>query len=193
MSKKTKENLKDHIAIIAMALSGEIGWTHVSMAEIAEKAGLTLAELYDVVDDRSDILTLVGRLIDRKVLENMEGALDNETPARDRLFDIMMERFDVLNEYRGGILTVLESFHYDPKQAVISCPHLCRSMSWMLEAAGIEVSGIKGAMKVAGLTALYIKTLRVWRSDESVDMAKVMAALDKDLGRVEGLALRFGL
>ncbi|MAF98725.1 MAG: TetR family transcriptional regulator [Micavibrio sp.] len=193
MSKKTKENLKDHIAIIAMALSGEIGWAHVSMAEIAEKAGLTLAELYDVVDDRSDILTLVGRLIDRKVLENMEGALDNETPARDRLFDIMMERFDVLNEYRGGILTVLESFHYDPKQAVISCPHLCRSMSWMLEAAGIEVSGIKGAMKVAGLTALYIKTLRVWRSDESVDMAKVMAALDKDLGRVEGLALRFGL
>lgn len=176
-----------------MALSGEIGWAHVSMAEIAEKAGLTLAELYDVVDDRSDILTLVGRLIDRKVLENMEGALDNETPARDRLFDIMMERFDVLNEYRGGILTVLESFHYDPKQAVISCPHLCRSMSWMLEAAGIEVSGIKGAMKVAGLTALYIKTLRVWRSDESVDMAKVMAALDKDLGRVEGLALRFGL
>lgn len=193
MSKKTKENLKDHIAIIAMALSGEIGWAHVSMAEIAEKAGLTLAELYDVVDDRSDILTLVGRLIDRKVLENMEGALDNETPARDRLFDIMMERFDVLNEYRGGILTVLESFHYDPKQAVISCPHLCRSMSWMLEAAGIEVSGIKGAMKIAGLTALYIKTLRVWRSDESVDMAKVMAALDKDLGRVEGLALRFGL
>ena len=193
MSKKTKENLKDHIAIIAMALSGEIGWAHVSMAEIAEKAGLTLAELYDVVDDRSDILTLVGRLIDRKVLENMEGALDNETPARDRLFDIMMERFDVLNEYRGGILTVLESFHYDPKQAVISCPHLCRSMSWMLEAAGLEVSGIKGAMKVAGLTALYIKTLRVWRSDESVDMAKVMAALDKDLGRVEGLALRFGL
>lgn len=193
MSKKTKENLKDHIAIIAMALSGEIGWAHVSMAVIAEKAGLTLAELYDVVDDRSDILTLVGRLIDRKVLENMEGALDNETPARDRLFDIMMERFDVLNEYRGGILTVLESFHYDPKQAVISCPHLCRSMSWMLEAAGIEVSGIKGAMKVAGLTALYIKTLRVWRSDESVDMAKVMAALDKDLGRVEGLALRFGL
>ncbi|MEC7576790.1 MAG: TetR family transcriptional regulator, partial [Pseudomonadota bacterium] len=86
-----------------------------------------------------------------------------------------------------------ESFHYDPKQAVISCPHLCRSMSWMLEAAGIEVGGIKGAMKVAGLTALYIKTLRVWRSDESVDMAKVMAALDKDLGRVEGLALRFGL
>jgi hypothetical protein len=103
-----------------------------------------------------------------------------------------MERFEVLNEYRAALVSILDSFKTDPKQLVISCPHLGRSMSWMLEAAGVETDGLRGALKVAGLTALYIKTLHVWQDDESADMAKVMASLDKDLGRAERFANTLG-
>ncbi len=62
----------------------------------------------------------------------------------------------------------------------------------MLEAAGIDTGGYKGAIKIAGLTALYLKTLKTWREDDSEDMAKTMAELDKNLERSEQWAGSFG-
>jgi len=108
------------------------------------------------------------------------------------LFDILMERFDVLNDHRDGIVAILESFKMDPKQAVISLPHLCRSMTWMMEAAGMNTNGFVGAAKVAGLSVVYLNVVRVWKNDSTEDMSKTMAALDKSLGRAEQCANTFG-
>ena len=69
---------------------------------------------------------------------------------------------------------------------------LCRSMSWMLEAAGMDTGGARGAMRVAGLSGVYLKTLKVWKKDDSPDLSKTMAALDKDLNRLEQFANSFG-
>ena len=190
---KTKKAMdpKDAVVDAALELSAALGWANVTLCDIADKAGMDMATLFDLVDDKMDVLCLFGRRIDRQVLENI-GTPDESLSARDRLFDILMERFDVLNEYRDGLIPILESFKFDPKQAVISMPYLCKSMSWMLEASGIETGGIRGALKVAGLTGVYLKTLRVWRDDDTPDMGQVMAALDKDLGRAEQLASTFG-
>ena len=70
-----------------MELSAEIGWAHVTLAELAEKLGLSMAELYDHVDDKTDVLVLLGRLIDRKVLDNVDVPAAGDlsaTTARDR-------------------------------------------------------------------------------------------------------------
>ena len=104
-----------------------------------------------------------------------------------------MERFEVLNEYRSGLVSVLDSFKSDPKQFVIGLPHVCKSMSWMLEAAGMDTLGLRGAARLAGLSGIYIKNLRVWAGDVSPDLGKTMAALDKDLSRAESLANSIGL
>ena len=86
----------------------------------------------------------------------------------------------------------MHAFKFDPKEAVLSCPHLCRSMSWMLEASGVDTNGIRGAAKIIGLTGVYLKVLKTWRDDESPDLGKTMAALDKHLGQAERLANTFG-
>ena len=190
MAKKAQD-IKETIVLKALALAEEMGWAQVRMTDVAKEAGISLQELFDVVEDKTDILVLLGKMIDRRVLEVI-GEPDPEVSARDQLFDILMERYEILNDYRSGLIAILQSFQFDPKQAVVSAPYLCRSMSWMLEAAGIDTSGITGAVKVAGLTGVYLKTLRVWKDDESADLAKVMAALDKDLGRAEQVANTFG-
>lgn len=190
MAKKAQD-IKETIVLKALALAEEMGWAQVRMADVAKEAGISLPELFDVVEDKTDILVLFGKMIDRRVLEVI-GEPDPEVSARDQLFDILMERYEILNDYRPGLIAILQSFQFDPKQAVISAPYLCRSMSWMLEAAGIDTGGVTGAIKVAGLTGVYLKTLRVWKDDESADLAKVMAALDKDLGRVEQVANTLG-
>ncbi|MBI1301869.1 MAG: TetR family transcriptional regulator [Alphaproteobacteria bacterium] len=191
--KKKDENPKAQIVQAALDLAVERGWEQTSLRDIAEKAGLSLTELFDHVEDKTDILVLLGRQIDRKVIENMSPTLSEESVIRDRLFDVMMDRYDALNDHREGIKAILESFKYDPKQAVISLPHLCRSMAWMMEGAGIDTNGISGAVKVTGLTGIYVKVLKTWMEDETSDLSKTMAALDKALERSERVANMIGL
>lgn len=192
MAKKTTKNTHAKAVEAALALAAQKGWEPVTMQAIARRARIPLAELHDHFTDRYDIIAAWGRIIDRKVLENTDTDGTDGAP-RDRLFDLLMERLDVLNEQRDGAKAILSSFKCDPKQALICLPHLCRSMGWMLDAAGIETGGVKGVAKIVGLTAIYLKTLWVWRDDDSPDMAKTMAALDKSLGRAENWAENFGL
>ncbi|MGH1403086.1 MAG: TetR family transcriptional regulator [Alphaproteobacteria bacterium] len=185
-------DIKSQIITAALDLAVDQGWEFTTLRDIAEKADISLLELYDIVEDKQDILVLLGRAIDRQVMESVDMEGDDTVSVRDRLFDIMMDRYDILNQYRSGIVAVFDSFKCDPKQAVISLPHLCRSMNWMLEASGVETSGIKGALKVMGLTGIYLKVLKVWCDDESRDLSKTMAALDKALERGESVADTFG-
>ncbi len=184
--------IKDRIIDSALKLAAAHGWSDVTLREIAADAELSISELYAQIDDKDDILILLGKRIDREVLDNIGDADDTES-VRDRLFDIMMERYDVLNDYRDGILALIEDFKCDPKQIVIGMPYLCRSMSWMLEACGIETSGVKGALKVAGLSGVYIKVLKTWAEDESDDLSQTMSALDKALEKAESAADMLGL
>ncbi|PZO86408.1 MAG: TetR family transcriptional regulator [Micavibrio aeruginosavorus] len=180
-------SLKERAVSAALSLSATLGWDLITMTDIADETGASLAELSDLFDDKGDILTAYGRMIDREMLK-AAGTPDNSVSERDRLFDIIMTRFDVVNRDRAAVVSILHSFRADPKQAVISLPHLGRSMAWVLEAAGIEANGFKGAARLAGLTAVYVAVTREWLSDDSADMAKTMAALDKNLERAERAA-----
>jgi AcrR family transcriptional regulator len=191
MSQKQQKNIKEKIVEAALKLAAEKGWDKTSLADIAKAAKISLPKLHEEFDDKADILNALGRMIDKKVLERV-GKTDPDTPPKERLFDVLMERYDVLQEYRTGIVAILDSFLPDPKQGFTSLPHLCRSMTWMLEATGFETAGIPGALRVAGLTGIHIKSLWVWKGDDSEDLSKTMAALDKDLNRAEQLANMLG-
>lgn len=188
---------REHLARTALKLAAQKGWENVSLRDIAIQSEISLARLHDLVQDKTDVLVVFGRMIDRQVLEQTslptDGNNDNHNNQKEILFDLLMDRFEALNEHRAGVVAVLQSFKFDPKQAVIALPYLAQSMTWMLEAARIDTNGIKGALRLTGLLGLYLKTLRVWADDDSSDLAKTMAALDQDLTRVEQWAGRLGL
>jgi AcrR family transcriptional regulator len=169
----------------ALELAAEKGWAEISFEDIAGASGHDLADLQERFADKTDIIAAFGRRLDRKAAES--AAYGADMPHRDRLFDLLMERFDGLNEHRAGIISFINTIRCDPKQLIVGLPHLARSMARMLEAAGIEAEGLTGAAKVAGLTALYLKTLRSWVEDESADLGKTMAALDQNLAKAEQL------
>lgn len=184
--------MKERAVAAALDLAGRMGWGVITMADIADKAHVSLAKLSDHFDDKSDILVAYGRMLDRRVLESVGSASPEENP-RDRLFEILMERFDILNEDRDAIVSILSTFRLDPKELVLSLPHLGRSMSWMLEAAGIDTTGIKGAIRIAGATGVYLYAVKAWMKDEGEGLPKTMAALDKGLNRAEQAASTFAL
>lgn len=173
------------VVVTALELAAEKPWEEVTLREISARSGVSLEDIRTHFEDRGDIIAALGRIMDRKVLAGVSAEAEDSSSMRERLFDLLMDRFEALNAYREGVKSVLRSFRLDPKQAVICMPHICRSMSWMLEAAGADTAGLSGAAKVAGLTGIYLKVLRVWAEDESPDLPKTMAALDKALGRAE--------
>jgi hypothetical protein len=108
--------------------------------------------------------------------------------TKDRLFEILMERFDAAAPYK----LVLKRFWHDCLYTPDDFPSLaCQgysSMAWMLEAVGLNPRGIPGIVRVQGLTALYVLTLRTWLDDDSPDLGKTMAFLDKGLSKMERAA-----
>lgn len=177
-------DFKHKVIDAALDLAASKNWADVSMYAIAQKAEVELDGLTALFDDKDAILAAYAAMIDKRVAEAFTdiSAEDNE---RDRLFDVLMERFDILNENRAAILSIINAMTLDPKQIVTSLPYLCKSMRAMADTANIKSCGIKGAIKIAAITGIYIKTLKHWIKDDSPDMAATMASLDKGLGYFE--------
>ncbi len=183
---------KDRLIDAAMSLAASLGWPHITVRDVCAEAGLSLSDFYDHFDDKTDLLIAYGRRLDKKLVAAYEDVPAPHSP-RDALFDIIMERLDLANQDRAAVISVLQSFKLDPKQAIISLPHLTRSMALMLELAHIDTQGMKGAVRVTGLTAIYLWVLRSWVEDDTPDLSSTMAALDKSLAQMENWAERLML
>jgi AcrR family transcriptional regulator len=169
-------------ALLRMVAAG--GWRNLSYAEIAKDAGLGMASAYQAYPSKGAILTGIGQDIDTRLLASLEDdPLDGS--AKDRLFDLLMRRFDALNDHREAYAALAWELPRTPLAAGCLLLQLRRSLASMLEAAGISASGLRGAMRIEGLGAIYGAAMRVWLKDDSADLSKTMAELDKRLGQVE--------
>ena len=180
---------RDTIIDAALELAAGGRWSEVTLSDIAEEAKVPLRTVYEELGSRSAILAAFFRRIDAEVLGEEEG-FDQEEAARDRLFDVLMRRFEALQPHRAAVSSIYADCLCQPTSGLGSLPQLNRSMAWMLTAAGISAEGWSGLVRVQGLSALWIATMRVWLRDESDDMGKTMAALDRNLRRAEGLLER---
>jgi AcrR family transcriptional regulator len=181
-----ESDASDRMIKAALALASERGWRNVSLADMVARAELPLLEAYQEFSSKTAVLLRLVGSTDRAALSQGPAAA-SDTP-RDRLFDVLMRRFDALQSRREGTIAILRDLPSDPASLLCLAPRVARSMAWMLEAAGISSSGCAGSLRVKGLALIYLDALRVWMKDESPDMARTMAALDKGLRRAERIA-----
>ena len=183
-----KADLGQRAIDAAMDLAAREGWRSVTLSAVAEACGVSLMELYARYPSRTAILAGFARQVDGAVLRGGSSGADAAESARDRLFDVMMRRYDAMKPYRAAIAAIVADAPRDPLALLCLCGQGRRSMAWMLEAAGIGSAGPLGALKSKALGAIHLGVLRVWLNDDSDDLAKTMAALDTTLGRVEPIA-----
>ena len=181
-----KSDSVSHIVTAAIDLAAERGWRDLTLAEISAGSGVTLPQLYRHFPSKSAILDGFARLVDESMLA--DGPADSADTPRDRLFDLLMRRFDVLQAHRGGLTAISREMRRDPIGSLMHLPQLERSMRWTLEAAGLDTGGILGLARVRVLGLLYLSVVRVWLRDDTTDMARTMKALDSRLGQLEQLA-----
>ncbi len=166
-----------------LELLAEREWSAVTLTDIAEKAGLTLSELRAAFPSQGAILAGFAKRIDQSVLKAEPEVADQ--PARERLFDVMMRRFDALKPYRAAIASVRRGLLVDPLAASSWNKVEVNSAQWMLAAAGIKESGPVAAVKAQGLAVIFASVLQTFLDDDDPDLTKTMRDLDIHLRRAE--------
>ena len=171
---------EEKIVNAAMRLAASRGWRGFLLADIAKQAKVSLADLSTHFASKTAILAAYGRRIDAKVLEEASAEdISGETPT-DRLFDVLMMRFDAMAEEKEALKRIAADLRRDPIASAPLARPLLQSMGWMLEAAGIDSSGLAGALRVRGLAFVWSAAFRVWLEDGE-DQSKTMAELDRRL------------
>ena len=102
-----------------------------------------------------------------------------KSSQRDMLFEIMMARYDILNEYRISVKNIINHFMYRPKDVLKFISKLVESKILIATFANINLNGIQGILKIKIIFGLYYITLFTWYNDENENLEKTMSVLDK--------------
>jgi AcrR family transcriptional regulator len=177
---------RERIIEAFMRLLAEQPIERIGLAQIAEGAGISLAELRGEFATPLAVLAAHVKELDRQVLAEGASDMDEESP-RERLFDVLMRRLELLAPHREAVRSLMRSARRDPPLALALNCMAVRSQQWMLTAAGIGAAGPKGMVRAQGLALLFANVLRTWVDDED-DNTLTLAALDRELARGQRFA-----
>jgi len=175
---KAKETIIRKGVEAALKLASDHPWGELTLADIAKEAGLDLSEFHGVAD-KADLAAAVEPMLDKAM--SAEPA-DMEDPPRERLFDVIMLRFEKMEESRAGLLSLQHWREKNPARIAALAKSRMSSARWALASAGLDSQGdLPMGLRAAGLAWILARTERAWRKETSADFSRTMAELDKQL------------
>ena len=118
--------------------------------------------------------------------------LDGMSP-RERVFELIMRRLDAMAPYQGGPAQPRRA--RPPREPTLLARRLLQSRAGSAVACSTRPgptaarSCTRMARRVTG--AVYLQTFRVWLDDDTPDMARTLAELDRRLQQAESVARWF--
>jgi hypothetical protein len=103
---------------------------------------------------------------------------------KEQIFELLINYCDLLNETRAEALSQLAAL------SPLDYPCLLKECAEML----LQKTSFQKTLPFVtdlGFSFLLIDTLMTWRMDESRDLAKTMARLDKRLSQIDEMVLKF--
>ncbi len=176
---------RERIIAAALRLAEMRGWRDLSLGEIAAEAGVPLLEFRKEFQSKGQILAAFSRAIDLAVIEKFPAP--DAGVARDRLFDVLLTRFELMQPYKAAIRRIRDDVRSSLGGSLAQMRPALKSQYWMLAAAGISGEGGTGFLRVQGLLSVYAPVSSIWLEDDDPGMARTMAALDRRLRRGESL------
>jgi AcrR family transcriptional regulator len=175
---------KSRIVAAALKLAAERRWCAVTLGDIAKAARMPIAELLAALPSKPAILAELQRQTDRIAL----GGDPAEGDARERLFELLMRRFDALAPHRAGLRSIARAAPVDPLGTACAYGQLLHSMRLMLAGAGLPADGLAGMVAAPAVAGIYLSVMPVFLAEEETDQARTMAALDRRLRRLDQAA-----
>lgn len=174
--------LRRDLARAALTAAAAGPWRDLTLAQLAKVSRRPLPELYGAT--LWEAVDCVEEAFDRAIAEGAD-ALDPTQSVRDRLFDLIMRRFEAMELHRAAVLAMEHGVDRDPTLIASMHQRHVRCARWILALAGLEADGMTGQARAQGLAVIIGQARAAWRGDASGDFAKTMASLDKNLRRAE--------
>ena len=168
---------KIKIAKKTLKLLENSSWEKITLLKVLEK------QKDKSIKNKNDLLININRYFDFILKQNLVK-LEKST-AKDMLFEVLMARLDILNQYRGSIKNLLKYFSSNPHKFVKLLPSFGDSIILISSLSNIDVSGVKGIAKIKAIFLLYVIIIYTWNKDETESLEKTMTTLDKYLNNLE--------
>ena len=152
-------------------------WAEFEPLVIAQSHKFDVTEVQHRYPDKHQLLAAMIDEISRRTADTV-GQVDLRQPPRDRLFDVLMTRLDVLQPHRAAVSRLLHGIRHDPRLGLTLGMAQWQAMGKMLDLAGLA-DGVGIQLRISALTAIYGLTLSHWLRDHTPDQAKTMAFLDR--------------
>jgi hypothetical protein len=173
--------LRRDLARAALATAGA-SWRTLALTDLAKAAGRPVSDFYGA--SMGEAVDCVEEAFDRSISDNLEP-LDADQSVRDRLFDLIMKRFEAMEPHRVAVIAMEAGADRDPMLLAAQHQRHVRCARWVLALAGLEADGMTGQARAQGLGVIIGQARAAWRSDDAGDFTKTMASLDKNLRRAE--------
>jgi hypothetical protein len=182
MSAARDSAIRRDLARAALSLAASSPWREVTLVKLADAANRPMSDFYGA--SLGEAVDCVEEAFDRAVADGTD-ALDPTQSVRDRLFELIMRRFEAMEPHRAAVLAMEQGQDRDPTLLAAAHQRHVRCARWVLALAGLEADGMTGQARAQGLGVIIGQARAAWRGDDAGDFAKTMASLDKNLRRAE--------
>ncbi|MEJ0060211.1 MAG: hypothetical protein WDM79_11810 [Terricaulis sp.] len=182
MSSNLDSAVRRDLARAALSVAATKPWRDITLMQLAHEASRPVADFFGAT--LGEAIDCVEEAFDRAIADDLD-ALDPGQSVRDRLFDLIMRRFEAMERYRAAVLAMEVGQDRDPVLMGAAHQRHVRAARWVLAVAGLEADGMTGQARAQGLGVIIGQARAAWRGDEDGDFAKTMASLDKNLRRAE--------
>ncbi|MGE0740650.1 MAG: hypothetical protein AB7O98_04845 [Hyphomonadaceae bacterium] len=174
--------LRRDLARAALSLARDTPWRELTLPKLADAASRPVSDFYGA--SLWEAVDCVEEAFDRAIADNTDE-LDPGQSVRDRLFELIMRRFEAMEPHRAAVLAMEQGLDRDPTLMASAHQRHVRCARWVLAIAGLEADGMTGQARAQGLGVIIGQARAAWRGDDAGDFAKTMASLDRNLRRAE--------
>lgn len=180
MKVASHSSLEYKIALAVLKLAAKYDWHMITPEQISKTTRVPLSQVKRFFSSPDTRLRVILRYIDSEMIKSV-GKINSKSSLHDRLFEILMARFDVLQSHRKGIISIAAACRKDPKllQTLLQAQWL--SMQKVFQLAQLDQKSTLKITKWISVFSLYHLVLWYWQHDHTKDMAKTMAVLDRVL------------
>ena len=176
------------IISVTLKLAETITWQEITVDNIARVAKVEPSILLQNFSSKLSILEAFNRQLDANIRQEF-AKTRNLGSVREQLFDIIMTRFDFLNSHKQALKSIYKTtIPYDLHATICGLNNVTNSMKVVLNMTEISTKTPLGCIRTKLLSAIFVRSFVTWLNDDSADMAKTMAKLDRDLAKAERLS-----
>ncbi len=167
------------IALNALKLLEKNSWEKISLSNILSK------QKKITIKNKTDILIIINRYFDYLLKENLSFL--EVSSSKDMLFEVLMERLDILNNYRTSVKKIINYFLLKPHVFIKVLPSFIESIMLIMKLSKINTNGILAVPKIKTVVILYMLIIFTWNNDETKSLEKTMTTLDRYLSNLDKL------